>query len=276
MIIRGLFVAIGGFLFIFAPGLPMKLLIQRFRSFERDLLYWGIGTWFVAMLPMLFLQNLLRQFVLGPGSSDAVPEGVWRFLLPFLSSMVGAFVVQGALYLVLRRKRPERSADFMDGLSLGFGSGLVVQVFIGLTFISAGFRLSFGDLSTPFQNVLAELPLYVLLIWLLAHLLYRAAIPLVNGALGVLLARAVTERLRFLWLAILIYTVFESAFGFILLGLGSQSLEVSSTGGMSLANLLITVAYFILAFVLAYWWLISQEVSLNSTPSRREVKEQRT
>jgi hypothetical protein len=275
VILRGLFVAIGGFLFIFAPGLPMRLLIQRFRSFERDLLYWGIGTWFVALLPMLFLQNLIRQLVLGPGSSDAVPEGAWRFLLPLLSSMVGAFVVQGALYLVLRRKRPERSAHFMDGLSLGFGSGLVVQVFIGLTLISAGFRLSFGDLSTPFQNVLAELPLHFLLIWLLAHLLYRAAVPLVNGALGVLLARAVTERLRFLWLAIATYTVFESAFGFILLGLGSQSLEASFVGGMSLVNLLVIVAYYILAFVLAYRWLISQEVQQDSETSRRKKQQRR-
>ncbi|HEY42679.1 MAG TPA: hypothetical protein G4O11_01730 [Anaerolineae bacterium] len=261
MIIRGLVVAAGGFLFVFAPGLPMKLLIQRFRSFDRDLLYWGIGTWFVALLPMLFLQSLIRQFVLGPGSSDAVPEGVWRFLLPLLSSLVGALVVQGALYLVLRRKRPEGSAHFMDGLSLGFGSGLVVQVFIGLTFISAGFRLSFGDLSTPFQNVLAELPLHVLSVWLLAHLLYRAAVPLVNGALGVLLARAVAGRIRFLLLAIATYTVFESAFAFVQLSLGGQSSEALSAGGMNLVNLFITVAYYIFAFVLAYRWLISQDVS---------------
>ena len=261
MIFRGLIVAAGGFLFIFAPGFPMRLLTRRFQTFDRELLYWGIGTWFVSLLPMLFLQSLIRQFVLGAGPSDAVPEGAWRFLLPLLSSLVGALVVQGALYLVLRRKRPEKSAQFTDGLSLGFGSGLVVQVFIGFTFISAGFRLSFGDLSPPFQTVLAELPLHVLLIWLLAHLLYRTAVPVVSGALGVLLARAVSGRLRFLWLAIVTYTVFESAFGFIRLGMGGQSSELSLTGGMNLVGLLITVAYYILAFVLAYRWLVSQDVT---------------
>lgn len=269
MILRGLVVAIGGFLFIFAPGLPMRLLTQRFRSFDRDLLYWGIGTWFVSLLPMLFLQSLLRQFVLGPGSADTVPEGAWRFMLPFLSSLVGALVVQGALYLVLRYKRPERAAQFMDGLSLGFGSGLVIQVFIGFTFISAGFRLSFGDLSTPFQTVLAELPLHILMIWLIAHILYRAAVPMVSGALGVLLARAVSSSLRFLWIAILTYTVFESIFGFILLGLGRQSLEASSAGGMDLVNLLVTVAYYILAFVLAYRWLLSQKNTQDSESAIR-------
>lgn len=269
MILRGLIVAIGGFLFIFAPGLPMWMLIRRFRSFDRDLLYWGIGTWFVSLLPMLFLQSLIRQFVLGPGTADTVPEGAWRFLLPFLSSLAGALVVQGALYLVLRRKRPEKSAQFMDGLSLGFGSGLVIQAFIGFTFISAGFRLSFGDLSTPFQNVLAELPLHIMLIWLLAHILYRAAVPLVSGALGVLLARAVTTHFRFLWIAIVAYTIFESAFGFILLGLGTQSLETSLAGGMDLLNLLVTAAYYVLAFVLAYRWLLSQKNALDSEPVKR-------
>lgn len=259
MILRGLIIAIGGFFFVFAPGLPMWVLIRRYREFDRDLLYWGIGTWFIALLPMLFLQSLLRQFVLGPGSSEVVPVGAWRFLLPFFSALVGAFVVQGALYFVLRRKRPEKSAQFMDGLSLGFGSGLVIQVFIGFTFISAGFRLSFGDLSTPFQTVLADLPSHVLLIWLLAHVLYRAAVPMVSGALGVLLSRAVAGQLRFLWLAIMTYTVFESAFGFIQLGMGGQSSESSLSGGMDLVNLIITAAYYVLAFSLAYRWLLSQK-----------------
>jgi hypothetical protein len=147
----------------------------------------------------------------------------------------------------------------MDGLSLGFGSGLVIQVFIGFTFISAGFRLSFGDLTTPFQTFLAELPLHILLIWLLAHILYRVAVPMVSAVLGVLLARAVTVHFRFLWIAIVAYTIFESAFGFILLGLGSQSLEASLAGGMDLVNLLVTVAYYVLAFVLAYRWLLSHK-----------------
>jgi hypothetical protein len=268
MILRGLFIAIGGFLFIFAPGIPMWLIIRRFQSLDRDLLYWGIGTWFLSLLPMLFLQSLIRQFVLGPGS-DAVPEGAWRILLPFLSSLVGALVVQGALYLVLRRKRPARSAQFMDGLTLGFGSGLVIQVFIGFAFVSAGFRLSFGDLSTPFQMVLAELPLHILLLWLLAHILYRIAVPLVNGSLGVLLARAVSSKLRYLWIAIVTYTVFESIFGLILLGLGGQSLEVSSAGGMDLVNLLVTAAYYVLAFLLAYRWLLSQKHTQDSSSTNR-------
>lgn len=253
----------------------MRVLTRRYRVFDRDLLYWGIGTWFVALLPMLFLQSLLRQFVLGPGSSDVVPEGAWRFLLPFLSAMVGAFVVQGALYLVLRHKRPEKSAQFMDGLSLGFGSGLVVQVFIGFTFISAGFRLSFGDLSTPFQNVLAELPLHVLLIWVLAHLLYRAAVPMVSGALGVLLARAVAGRLRFLWLAIATYAVFESAFGFIQLEMGGQSAESPLAGGLNLVNLFITAAYYILTLLIAYRWLVSQDIPQDSEVSKRKKQQRR-
>jgi hydrogenase-4 membrane subunit HyfE len=269
MILRGLVVAIGGFLFIFAPGLPMWVLIRRYREFERDLLYWGIGTWFIAMLPMLFLQSLLRQFILGAGSSDVVPEGAWRFLLPFLSAVIGALVVQGALYLVLRRKRPEKSAQFMDGLSLGFGSGLVIQVFIGFTFVSAGFRLSFGDLSTPFQTVLAELPLHTLLIWLLAHILYRVAVPMVSGALGVLLARAAAGHLRFLWLAIATYAIFESAFGFIQLGMSRQSAAASLAEGMNPTNLLVTVAYYVLAFVLAYRWLLSQKDAQDSESTKR-------
>jgi hypothetical protein len=275
VILRGLVIAIGGFLFIFAPGLPMWVLTKRYRVFDRDLLYWGIGTWFVALLPMLFLQSLLRQFVLGPGSSDVVPEGSWRFLLPFLSAMVGAFVVQGALYLVLRYKRPKKSAQFMDGLSLGFGSGLVVQVFIGFTFISAGFRLSFGDLSTPFQNVLAELPLHVLLIWVLAHLLYRAAVPMVSGALGVLLARAVAGRIRFLWLAIATYAVFESAFGFIQLQMGGQSAESPLAGGLNLVNLIVTAAYYVLTLFLAYRWLVSHDIPQDSETSRRKKQQRR-
>jgi hypothetical protein len=152
---------------------------------------------------------------------------------------------------------------------------LVVQVFIGFIFISAGFRLTFGDLGTPIQRSLLEAPIHVLLLWLVAHLLYRAAVPIVSAALGVLLSSAVAGRIRFLLLAVATYTVFESAFAFVQLGLGDQSSEALSAAGKNLANLLITVAYYIFAFVLAYRWLVLQKVAQGSEPSDHQSKQLR-
>jgi hypothetical protein len=114
------------------------------------------------------------------------------------------------------------------------------------------------------QQALAEMPFYLLLTWLLAHLLFRAAVPIVSAALGVLLARAVGGNVRFLFLAIGTYTVFETAFAFVQLGLGGQSADI---GSMDLISLLVTIGYYVLAFVLAYRWLYSQMTPQASMPN---------
>ena len=64
MFVRGLLIALSGFLFIFSPGLPMGLLTRRGPALKPDLIYWGIGLWLLMLLPSFFLQSLLRQAVL--------------------------------------------------------------------------------------------------------------------------------------------------------------------------------------------------------------------
>ena len=47
MILKGLLVVASGFIFIFSPGVPMKL-ISRYRpDYKKEGLYWGIGIWII-------------------------------------------------------------------------------------------------------------------------------------------------------------------------------------------------------------------------------------
>jgi len=258
VILRGLLIAASGFLFIFSPGLPMSLLVRRGPSFNRDIVYWGIGAWLVALLPSLFLQSLLRQIL----QNSPMPRGLsgqpMDYALTLAGALLTAFFVAGGMYLVLRFKRIEATTLPPNGLALGFGVGLIAQVFTGLSLVGAGFRLMFGDASTETLVSLAQVSYLNLLLALLALILFRPALLAVSAARGVLVARALNEHPLFFWLAVLVDAVFVWAILALQLALGSNNPGQVLIGGTDLPTSVVTIVYYLIAFGLAYRWLLAQ------------------
>lgn len=258
MILRGLLIAAGGFLFIFSPGLPMSLLVRRSPSFNRDIVYWGIGTWLVALLPSLFLQSLLRQILQNSQTPRGLSGQPMDYALTLAGALLTAFFVAGGMYLVLRFKRIEATTLPPNGLALGFGVGLIAQVFTGLSLVGAGFRLMFGDASTETLVSLAQVSYLNLLLALLALILFRPALLAVSAARGVLVARALNEHPLFFWLAVLVDAVFVWAILALQLALGGESPGQVLVGDSSALTSVVNIVYYVLAFGLAYRWLLTQ------------------
>ncbi|MBF8284057.1 MAG: hypothetical protein HW378_2972 [Anaerolineales bacterium] len=258
MILRGLLIAAGGFLFIFSPGLPMSLLVRRSPSFNRDIVYWGIGAWPVALLPSLFLQSLLRQILQNSQTPRGLSGQPMDYALTLAGALLTAFFVAGGMYLVLRFKRIEATTLPPNGLALGFGVGLIAQVFTGLSLVGAGFRLMFGDASTETLVSLAQVSYLNLLLALLALILFRPALLAVSAARGVLVARALNEHPLFFGLAVLVDAVFVWAILALQLALGGESPGQVLVGDSSALTSVMNIVYYVLAFGLAYRWLLTQ------------------
>jgi len=122
----------------------MDRLLRRFgRGFPRELLYWGMGIWMVALIPTYFLQSLVRQAVQGGGSIiTAFRAEPGTYALSLVNAVLAALLLVVGMAVYLRRKKlPEAERD-EGGLTMGFGVGLIAQVFTGLSLVGAGFRLA--------------------------------------------------------------------------------------------------------------------------------------
>jgi hypothetical protein len=263
VILRGLAVAASGFLFVFAPGLSMGLVSRRLQRFNRDMLYWGIGIWVIAQFPANFFQNLLYVIALDDASTIDEIGVVGSYILPLLGALIAAFVIEGSLYVYLRIKRRKTPIQLLDGLSLGFGSGLIAQVFTGLMLVGSGFRLVFGDTTGPVLSYLSQAPVIELIIGLSVLVIFRATLLVVTGVIGVLIARAVIERFRFFWLAMIIDTAFVWIIIAIQMVLGVESPGQLSVGDVDLLGSGVAIVYYILVFILAFRWLLSHSALLK-------------
>jgi hypothetical protein len=258
VVVQGLLVVLSGFLFIFAPGVPMGLLARRTGPLHRDLMYWGIGLWLVALVPGLFLQTVLRLALLPGAASGAGPAGPAATLLALLGGLVAALFVQAAMYWVLRRQKTRPAQVLSNGLPLGFGVGLIAQIFTGLALVGAGFQLLFAgaEAGGPVAG-LAEVGLGELVLALLSLVLFRPALLTVSAARGVLVARAAAGEGRMFWAAVLLDALF--AWGVVVIqaalaGTGS----VAVFGVPSALAALALIVYYGLALGLAFNWLAGQ------------------
>ncbi len=272
MILRGLLIAASGFLFIFSPGLPMSLLARRSPSFSRDIVYWGIGAWLVALLPSLFLQSLLRQILQNSPTPRGLSGQPVDYALTLAGALLTALFVAGGMCLVLRFKRIEAATLPPNGLALGFGVGLITQVFTGLSLVGAGFRLMFGDTGTETLASLAQVSYLNLLLALLALILFRPALLAVSAARGVLVARALKERPSFFWLAVLVDAVFVWVILALQLALGGESPGQVLVGGIDPLTSAVTIVYYLIAFGLAYGWLLTQIAGWESEQVKSKGK----
>jgi hypothetical protein len=258
MILRGLLIATGGFLFIFSPGLPIGLLSRRSPSFRRELIYWGMGLWLVSLVPSLFIQSLLRQALLGGQAGRALASRPLDYALTLLGALLSALIVVAAMALLLRWRRVDPASLEPNGLALGFGIGLIAQIFTGLGLVSSGFRLMFGDVSTPTLASLAKLGLVQLLVGLLPLILFRPALLVVSAVQGVLAGRALRAGQRFFWLAVLVGGLFPWVILALQLVAGADNPGQFLLGSTDLPTALLTSAYYLAAFALAYRWLAGQ------------------
>jgi hypothetical protein len=255
VIIRGLIIAASGFLFMFSPGVPLGLLARRVASLDRSLIYWGLGLWLAALVPALFAQSLLRQAIY-QGSPPAQLTGQpLDYVVTLAGVTLTALCLQGATYWVLRRRRRETGSLVPDGMALGFGIGLIAQVFTGLSLVGAGFRVTLGDTAEPVLAGFGQIGLVELIFSLLPLILFRLALLVVSAARGVLVAWAAGERFSWFWAAVAVDVLFGWLIVAIQIALGADSPGLFTAGALPLPIAIVTMVYYVAAFALAYWWL---------------------
>jgi hypothetical protein len=268
MVFKGLLVVVSGFLFIFASGVPMRL-IARFRpDYKKEGIYWGVLIWIIAFFLSTFLQNLTRQIVSGGVSSSPITSP-WPFLL---GAIFTTLFVQIGMVIFLKNYRKKDEDVISGGLALGFGIGLIAQVFTGMILITAGagvllqgfgVTLPFGNIQAATLELVSRESLFGLIVALLSLILFRVALLTVSAAQGFLVAGSVLGKKINFWFALLGYSAFTWIIFFLQMLLGEENPGQVSLGLTSPFTSFVSAAYYLAAFVLVYRWLSSELLSAN-------------
>jgi hypothetical protein len=258
LILRGLIVALGGFVFIFLPGTFISILTRRNLRFETPLLLWGMGVLVVSLFPAIFVTSLLRMIIFG----QRAPEAGMLYAFLFLGSLIAAIFLEGGKYLLLRLRQIPPVKLLGNGIMLGIGVGLLTNVYQGISMVGAGFHLVLGDTSAPDLAKIASQAWLDLIMGLVALNVYRITLVAISAALGGLVAYAlINGRLRWLWLAVLINTVSAWSYSAIGQALGNDSL---------VANIIVFLYQGILA-LLAVLWLVRQPPDSPRPPEKNRL-----
>ena len=261
MLLRALLVIASGFIFIFSPGLPMSLISRYSPEYKRDLVYWGIGTWLVTLIPSLFIQSLIRQ-ILFQGQSVAGYAGQpMDYSVTLINALISALFLGLGMLLVLKYKKKKNPQEdtLINGLALGFGVGLVAQVFTGIILVGAGFRILFGDTgSVEILLAIANNSMVMVLVSLMAIIVFRIALLAISATQGFLIAQSIENRKGLFWVGILINTAFTWVILVIHLLMGEQIPGQVTVGITPTAVSIVTIAYYLLSFGTAYAWLSNQ------------------
>lgn len=259
MILRAFLVIISGFIFIFSPGLPMSLISRYSPDYKRDLVYWGIGAWLVTNLINQFLSILLRMTMYGTGDFGGFTGQPNDLFFIILSALISASSIGLAMYLVLKfKQKRELGEDILaNGLALGFGAGLVAQVFTGITLVGAGFQVLFGNSSSNLTvQAIAENNFATLIASILTLILFRVALLAISAVQGVLTARSILTKKGRFWSGVLVTTLFTSLILMIQLLMGESMPGQVSVGITPASTSIISSLYYLLAFFAGYRWLI--------------------
>lgn len=208
MILKGLIIAASGFLFIFAPGLPMSLLYRKYSTQARSMMVTGILIWVITQVLAIFVQSMIR-----PAFPDDLnvtdPGNPLEFAISMLGPIIAALFLATGLYVILRRERRQGSIEMFSVLTLGFGAGLINQVFNGLNLVGSGFRMVLGAATGNELGELAEVAFLDLILVLLALIFFRIALLIVTTLAGVMVGRAVLGERSLFWQAIFISALFN-------------------------------------------------------------------
>jgi hypothetical protein len=150
---------------------------------------------------------------------------------------------------------------------LGFGIGVIAQVFTGMILIAAGvgvvfqgvgLNLNLGQLQSATIEVISGESLVELFFALLSLVFFRIALLTVTAAQGYLVAKSIAERHIWFWAALFVYTAFTWVIFFLQVLLGDPNAGQVSLGMTSLLSSIVTALYYIAVFLLGTRWLSGQ------------------
>jgi hypothetical protein len=263
MVLKGLLVLASGFIFIFSPGLPMRL-ISRYRpDYKKEGLYWGIVIWIIAFFIGTFIQNLARQIAAGGQASSQTGTQPFDLSSYLVGAILTTLLVQIGMRIYLKNQQKKDEDVISTGLALGFGIGMITQVFTGMSLIGAGagmvfqtigVKLSQGTVQTGTIETISNAGFFSLLIALLAMILYRIALLTISSVQGYLVAGSLQGKPARFWLGILVSVVFTWIILFVQLLLGEKN-PGQLLGVTSVGISIISAVYYLLACFLGYQWL---------------------
>lgn len=262
MIIKGLIIAASGFLFIFAPGIPMNLLYRKYRTPARSMLVTGIIVWVIAQVLAIFMQSMIRPaFPEDLNITD--PGNTLEYAFSMLGPIIAALFLAIGLYIVLRRENNQGSVEMFSVLTLGFGAGLINQVFNGLNLVGSGFRMVLGAATGTELGELAEVAFLDLILVLLTLIIFRIALLIVTALVGVMVGRAVLGEKSFFWQAVLFSALFNWIVIVIFLRIGDSPGQLI-VGQANPITSIIAILFCGLASFLSYRLLTKQVVRIRS------------
>jgi hypothetical protein len=261
MLFRALLVVASGFIFIFSPGLPMSLINRYSPGYKRDLVYWGIGTWLIANIFSQLTRSLILPAIYPDRSTSAFTGKPVDFAVILLSAFLTALFLGIVMYIVLKYKRKKSPEDdvIINGLALGFGGGLIAQIFTGITLVGAGFQVLFGNTASNVTvSAIANSNFLMLLISLIALIVFRIALLSISAVQGVLTAQSLETKKGPFWVGILVHTLFTTIILAIQLLMG-EGVPGQVTVGITPTWISVTSSiYYLLSFAAAYVWLSRQ------------------
>jgi hypothetical protein len=261
MLFRALLVIASGFIFIFSPGLPMSLIGRFNPGYKRDLVYWGIGTWLVANFLSQFTRSLIMPAFYPDQTTSAFTGKPLDFIVILMSAFLTALFLGIVMRLVLGYKRKKNPQDdrIINGLALGFGGGLIAQVFTGITLVGAGFQVLFGNTASNVTvSAVANSNLFMLLVSLITLIVFRIALLCVSAMQGVLTAQSMDMKKGQFWMGVLIHTLFTTIILTIQLLMGEGVPGQVTVGITPTWISVISSLYYLLSFAAAYIWLSKQ------------------
>ena len=273
MVIKGLLVLISGFLFIFSSGIPMRLISRYKPDYRREGLFWGVGIWIISFFVSTFLQNLIRQIASGGAASV---QGPFTYLL---GAVITTLLVQTGMLIYLNNRSKKGEDLTSEGLALGFGIGVVAQVFtgmiliaagVGVVFQGAGLGLNLGQIQAATIEVISAESMVELIFALLSLVFFRIALLTITASQGFMVARSITQKRTWFWLALLTYTAFTWVIFFLQMLLGDPNPGQVSLGMTSLLISAVSAVYYLGVFLLGTRWLSGelQSEMKNSVKNR--------
>ncbi len=259
MFLRALLVIASGFIFIFSPGLPMGLISRYSPNYKRDLVYWGIGVWLIVNLFSQFTSILLRQFMYQNAETVGFTASAVDFSFIFLSALLSALLLGVGMLLVLRIKSKDHAQKdrIADGLALGFGAGLVAQVFTGITLVGAGFQVLFGNVSANITvEAITSSNALLLFASIITLVLFRIALLAVSAVQGVLTAGSTAGKRGYFWIGVITMALFNALILSIQLLMGGLDAGQVSVGITPAPISIVTGLYYLAVFIAAFYWLI--------------------
>jgi hypothetical protein len=277
MLLKGLLVVASGFIFIFSPGIPMRLISQHKPDYKKDGLYWGIGIWIIAFFISTFIQNFIRQIATS-GQGTVESSASLSSLAPYLIGSIFTTLLLQLGMLIFLRNRVKKDEDITsDGLALGFGIGLITQVFTGLSLIGVGAGLIFGNMGigstlgsvqSQVQTSIADTAMFSVIITLLSMILYRIALLIVSAIQGYLVSKTLQGKPFNFLTALLISVLFTWSILILQLLLGEsnpgQILGVTST----ITSIITSVLYLVIS-IFGFRWLSNELKSSNPKKSSK-------